>query len=281
MLVHARSIIKKAYRAKKVVVAFNTFNAETTLAVVRAAQKVGSPTLLEISEKTIAYLGMDMVIEVTRSACDSVKIPIAIHLDHGHNFEVCKQSIDAGFSSVMIDGSALSYEKNVALTKRVVQYAHSKKVVVQGEVGALKQAKGRRLHVMNDLMTDPAQAADFVRRTGVDTLGVAVGTLHGPMKMFHKLPHIDFKRLGDIKKKVSVPLVLHGASGVPVSHLRRAARLGVTIVNIDTELRFAYVSALRQSLRKQTKEYDPRVLITPALEAVEASATAKLTNLKV
>jgi ketose-bisphosphate aldolase len=171
----------------------------------------------------------------------------------------------------------LSFADNVKLTKQVVAFAHRRKVMVQGEVGALLPAKaGRRLMAARDLMTDPKQAREFVKQTGVDSLGVAVGTLHGPMKIFKRLPKIDFVRLADIHKQVKLPLVLHGGSGVPVADLKKAARLGVAVVNIDTELRLAYLSALRRELRQRREEYDPRAVLAPVVNALTTLAIHKL-----
>jgi ketose-bisphosphate aldolase len=279
MLVPASSIIKKAYRQHGLIVAFNTLNAETTLAIAQAAAKVGVATLFEISEKTIDYLGMQTVFALVKAVANETagKVPMAIHLDHGHSFEICTAAIAAGFSSVMIDGSALAFADNVTLTKRVVDYAHRRRVIVQGEVGALVAIHaGKRLRAARELETDPKQARDFVRLTGVDSLGVAVGTLHGPMKIFRKLPKIDFERLKEIHEQVKVPLVLHGGSGVPVADLKKARQFGVTIVNIDTELRLAYLSSLRWELKQQTKQYDPRVIFSPVVKALATVASIKL-----
>jgi ketose-bisphosphate aldolase len=279
MLVHARKIIYPAYRRRQAVVAFNTINAETTLAIARAASALRRPTLFEVSEKTITYLGLNTVVELVRTICDdpSIKASLAIHLDHAHTYEICVAAIKAGFTSVMIDGSALPFSQNVKLTKRVVDYAHKHNVLVQGEVGALKPVvKGARLVAASDLMTDPAQAREFVAKTGVDTLGVAVGTLHGAMKMFHKLPQIDFSRLNSIHQLVKIPLALHGASGVPAKDLKKARSLGVTIVNIDTEIRLSYLTSLRRELKSQEHEYDPRVIFYPVIADIQKTAEQKL-----
>lgn len=282
MLIHARSIILSAYRRRQAVVAFNTINAETTWAIARAASRVRRPALFEISEKTIEYLGLDTVVALVRSVANdkSIKVPLAMHLDHGHSFAMAVACVKAGFSSVMIDGSALPFAANVRLTRRVVEYAHRHHVIVQGEIGALTRAAGKRLRAARDLMTNPAQAYEFVRLTGVDTLGVAVGTLHGPMKIFHKLPKIDFTRLKCIFELVKIPLVLHGASGVPAKDIRRAARFGVAVVNIDTELRLAYLASLRRELKRQPREYDPRTIFAPVVEALAATAVRKLKSLR-
>lgn len=283
MFVPARRIILGAYKQHKLAVAFNTLNAETTLAIARAAKKANVPTLFEISEKTISYLGMDTTVAMVKTIAKEAggKVPLAIHLDHGKSFEICAAAINAGFSSVMIDGSALSFEANVTLTRRVVDYAHRRQVIVQGEVGALiASASGRQLRAAKQLMTDPKQAREFVRLTKVDSLGVAVGTLHGPMKIFHRLPKIDFARLKSIHEVVKVPLVLHGGSGVPVADLRKAAHFGVVVVNIDTELRLAYLSALRWELKKHTKEYDPRVIFSPVIDSLTTVVFGKLKALQ-
>ncbi len=283
MLASTGTIISKAYRQHKVVVAFNSINAETTLAIARAAKLVGVPTLFEISEKTIDYLGMATTVALVKAAAKEAggKVPLGIHLDHGKSLGICEAAIKAGFSSVMIDGSALPFRDNIELTKRVVEYAHRRKVAVQGEVGALVAAhKGNKLLAAKDLETDPKQASEFVRATKVDSLGVAVGTLHGPMKIFRKLPKIDFVRLEQIHKLVKVPLVLHGGSGVPVSDIKKAAKLGVAVVNIDTELRLVYLSALRWELKRRNKEYDPRIIFMPVVEAMTKVAVEKLRGLQ-
>lgn len=282
MFVHARRIIVPAFRRHQAVVAFNSINAETTLAIARAASRLRAPTLFEISEKTIDYLGLPTVVALVRSVSSdrAVRAPLAIHLDHGHSFDRAAAAVKAGFSSVMIDGSALPFRANVALTRRVVQYAHRYGAWVQGEVGALVPA-GRlsQLHAASDLMTDPVQAREFARLTQVDTLAVAVGTLHGPMKIFHHLPKLDFERLAAIHRLVKKPLVLHGASGVPAGQLRRAQAHGVAVINIDTELRLAYLKALRRELKRQPKEYDPRVVFAPVIDALQRVAERKLREL--
>lgn len=284
MLVHARQIINNAYRRQQAVVAFNTINAETTWAIARAASIVKAPTLFEISEKTIHYLGLDTVVALVKSISNdkSIKVPLAMHLDHGHSFAMAAACVQAGFSSVMIDASALPFAGNVRLTKRVVEYAHKHHVIVQGEIGALQPAKGKKsLRVARDLMTDPVQAREFVKLTKVDTLGVAVGTLHGPMKIFHKLPKIDFPRLKAIHELTKIPLVLHGASGVPAGDLRRASKLGVAVINIDTELRLSYLKSLKHELKQQPQEYDPRVIFSPVVDALTETAVRKLRSLRI
>lgn len=283
MLVAAEKIVKPAYKQRRLVVAFNTLNAETTIAIARAAKIVNVPTLFEISEKTIHYLGIDTTVAMVKAIAQETgsHVPLGIHLDHGKTYDICIAAIKAGFSSVMIDGSALSFAANVNLTKRVVDYAHRRKVMVQGEVGALVATlKPGRLRAAEQLMTDPKQAKEFVRLTKVDSLGVAVGTLHGPMKIFRKLPKIDFERLKNIHHEVRVPLVLHGGSGVPVADLRKAAQFGVAVVNIDTELRLAYLKSLRWELKKQTKEYDPRTVFSPVIDALTTVAVSKLRALQ-
>lgn len=283
MLVPAGRIIKSAYRRRKIVVAFNTINAETTLAIARAAAHLKTPALFEVSEKSIAYLGMSTIVALVKAAANEVgSVPLGIHLDHGKSFEICAAAIGAGFSSVMIDGSSLPLAENIKLTKRVVNLAHRRGVVVQGEVGALvsRSPRGGYVQASREFMTDPQQAAEFVRLTGVDSLGVAVGTLHGPIKMFRRLPHIDFKRLEEIHRRVRIPLVLHGGSGVPVADLRKAAKLGVAVVNIDTELRLVYLASLQRSLKKHSSEHDPRIVFAPVVEALTRAAVKKLKGVR-
>lgn len=284
MITSTDRIIKNAYRRHKLVVAFNSINAETTLAIARAAGKVGSPTIYEISKKTIDYLGIDTTVALVKAAANEAggKVPFGLHLDHGRTFEIEQAAIKAGFSSVMIDGSALPLAENIRLTKKVVAYAHKRRIAVQGEVGALVTHSAKRGHLTAaaELMTDPKVAHDFVKQTGVDSLGVAVGTLHGPIKMFRRLPKIDFSRLEQIHKQVKIPLVLHGGSGVPTADLKKATRFGVAVVNIDTELRLAYLAALRWELARHKKEYDPREIFSPVVKALEKVVEAKLRALQ-
>ncbi len=283
MIVSAAKIINNAYRQKKIVVAFNTLNVETTLAIARAAYKLNKPIIFEITPKSLEYIGINTMVAMVKTIANEAggKVPMAIHLDHGKSLEICAAAIKAGFSSVMIDGSDLPFAQNVRLTRQVVKLAHYHGVAVQGEVGALKPRTtlNKRLLVDNELMTDPMQAREFVKLTGVDSLGVAVGTLHGPIKIFRRLPKIDFERLAKINKEVKVPLVLHGGSGVPISDLKKAAGLGVSVVNIDTDLRMVYLSALRWELSKRKKEYDLREIFTPVIEAMSAMVEHKLRSL--
>ncbi len=279
MLLHARKIINQAYNQKKLIFAFNTINAETTWAIARGVTAAKATALFEVSEKTINYLGLKTIVATIESIVQdkSITAPLAMHLDHGHSFEVVARAIQAGFSSVMIDGSALPYKANIALTKKVVALAHKHNVIVQGEVGALQPDKNfKTLHAAADLMTDPKQAQEFVKLTGVDSLAVAVGTLHGPAKIFHKLPTIDFERLEAIHKLCCLPLVLHGASGVPVEQLKKAKSLGATVANIDTEIRLAYLGGLHEQLQIQKNEYDPRVIMLPIIEKIAKLVTKKI-----
>jgi fructose-bisphosphate aldolase class II len=221
---------------------------------------------------------------------------MSIHLDHGEDFETCQKCIDAGFTSVMMDGSFLKYEENIAITKRVVAVAHAKGVSVEAELGKLAGVEERSVEEKDAILTDPETAKDFVEQTGVDTLAVAIGTSHGAYK-FKSEAKLDIDRLKIISEKVSIPLVLHGASsvpqaliekackfggqlseakGIPESEIKKAIALGVAKVNVDTDLRLAFTGSVREVLSTSPKEFDPRKILGPAKEAMKQVAKSKM-----
>jgi len=275
MIVHIKKIISGAQQGKYALGAFNTSNLEVTLGIIRGAAAQKSPVIVQVSESTIKYAGLTNITELIKiiAATDGKKIPIAIHLDHGHSFKVVADCIKAGFSSVHIDGSDLPFEKNIALTKKAADYGHKHGVFVQAELGAMLGKEGTVLKGVpkdpNAYMTDPAKVKEFVRRTGVDTLAVSVGTMHGYYQGKEK---IDFPRLKKIHEQIpQTPLVLHGASGLSDSDMKAAAKFGVRIINIDTDVRKAFTEALRQTIKAVPKNhYDPRTVLAPSLGAVTA-----------
>lgn len=268
--------------------AFNTQDLETTQGIIRAAEKQKAPVILQTSVGALEYAGIEELVGMNKIAARNAKVPIALHQDHCHDFNLIKKLIDLGYSSVMIDASHLPYKENLKLTKQVVSYAHKRGVWVQAELGRiLGNEDWQTVKSGEDLMTDPAEAADFVAQTGIDTLAVAVGSMHGiPVdprikKVLTTLKeHIDLKRLAAIRKKVNVPLVVHGASGVPNSQLRAAIKMGVAVFNIDTDLRVAFNKALRSNLKNNPQIYDPRKLLGPATEALSKTAEHKIKVLK-
>ena len=287
-LVRTDELFKKAYK-KYAIGAFNVNNMEILQGVNEAAKLEMSPVILQISKGARNYAKLVYLMKLIEAAVeDAPEIPIAVHLDHGDSFELCKEVIDAGFTSVMIDGSHLPFEENVALTKKVVDYAHAKNVVVEGELGKLQ---GIEEHVVSNeaIYTDPDKAVEFVERTHVDSLAIAIGTSHGAYK-FKGEAKLDFDRLETIASKLpNFPLVLHGASsvlpqyvekinkyggnigdakGVPEEMLRKATTMGITKINIDTDLRLAMTASIREVFAESPQEFDPRKYLGKGREEI-------------
>lgn len=288
MLVHVGKIVNKHMLGRYAIPAFNTQDLETTQGIVRAAVAQKAPVIIQTSVGALEYAGIEELVGIIKTEARQAKTDIALHQDHCHDFNLIKKLIDLGYSSVMIDCSHLPYKENVKLTKAVVSYAHKRGVWVQAELGRiLGNEDWQNVKSGDDLMTDPDQAAEFVNQTKIDTLAVAVGSMHGiPVnpkikKVLSTLKeHIDLKRLAAIRAKVEVPLVVHGASGVRDRQLRAAIKFGVAIFNIDTDLRVAFNKALRDNLKKNPQIYDPRKLLGPATEALQKVAEHKIKVLK-
>src|SRR3989338_3723161 len=288
MLVHIGSIINKKTVGKYAVPAFNTQDLETCEAIARAGEAQRAPLIMQTSVGALEYAGVEELVGLMRTVARKSKAPIALHQDHCHDFCLIKKLINLGYSSVMIDASHLPYKENLKLTKAVVSYAHKQGVWVQAELGRLLGTEDwQSVKSGEDLMTDPEEAAEFVAKTGIDTLAVAVGTFHGiPVnpkikKVLSTLKeHVDMKRLKAIREKVKIPLVLHGASGVGDSQLRQAIKHGVAIFNIDTDLRVAFNKALRSNLKKYPEIYDQRKILAPATASLSAMAEEKIRVLR-
>jgi fructose-bisphosphate aldolase class II len=276
--------------------ALNVQNLESLKAVAEAAVEEKSPVILAISPSVVKYAGLPYIVSIAKIAAQSSPVPMSIHLDHGEDFETCQKCIDAGFTSVMMDGSFLKYEENIAITKKVVAVAHAKGVSVEAELGKLAGVEERSVEEKDAILTDPETAKDFVEQTGVDTLAVAIGTSHGAYK-FKSEAKLDIDRLKIISEKVSIPLVLHGASsvplaliekackfggqlseakGIPESEIKKAIALGVAKVNVDTDLRLAFTGSVREVLSTSPKEFDPRKILGPAKEAMKQVAKSKM-----
>jgi ketose-bisphosphate aldolase len=273
MLTTLHTLLTKAEKGRYAIPAFNVTNLETTQAVLDAAVQMKSPVIIQTSEAAIEYAGHETLFALMCAAIEerAASIPVVIHLDHGKHFDIVKDCIQLGYSSVHMDASEQSWRENVALTKRAVTLGHKKGITVQGELGYLLGYEGMTAvhftkQLLEKLMTDPEQARTFIQKTGADTLAVALGTAHG---YFKGREHIDFKRLMAIKKLVKVPIVLHGGSGVPDKQLKEGIKLGIRIVNIDTSLRLQFMSGLTHALLS----YNPKrkVDLRPYL------ATARLT----
>lgn len=296
MLVTNKEILSSAMAKGYAVGAFNISNLESLLAVVEAAVEERSPVIVAVTPSSIKYAGLEYLVGMVKTAAESAKVPMSLHLDHGKDVETVLNCIDAGFTSVMIDGSRLSFEENVSLTKRVVDLAHSKDVSVEGELGRLMGMEEWTVEEKEAILTDPDAAKEFVEQTGVDALAVAIGTSHGAYK-FKAEPKLDSERLRAIRRKVNVPLVLHGASsvpswiikkaikygaelsgakGIPDEHIVNAISLGISKINIDTDLRLAFTGTIREVLATSPKNFDPRKILGPAKEAMKEVVKGKM-----
>ncbi|MCJ7699582.1 class II fructose-1,6-bisphosphate aldolase [Candidatus Bathyarchaeota archaeon] len=296
MLVTNMDLLVPARRKAYAVGAFNVNNLEAVLAVYEAAVEERSPAIIAATPSAIKYAGLSYISKIARTAAESASVPMSLHLDHGEDFDTVSKCVAAGFSSVMIDGSHLKFEDSIALTKQVANLAHSKGVSVEAELGRLAGVEEKTVEEKEAILTDPANAKEFVEQTGVDSLAVAVGTSHGAYK-FKAEAKLDFDRLKIISKKVSVPLVLHGASsvpkwiiekaskygaqlegakGIPEEHIKKAIELGIAKINIDTDLRLAFTATVREVLTSSPKEFDPRKILGPAKDAVKQVVKGKM-----
>lgn len=273
-LVSVTDLLVKADREGYAVGAFNANNMEIIQAIAEAAALENSPVIMQASQGAIKYAGLEFITGLVKLAADEYKVPIALHLDHGTDFEQVVKCIRSGFSSVMYDGSKLSLEDNIAMTRKVLEIARPIGVSVEAELGKIG---GTEDHVHVDerdaMYTDPEEARIFVEQTGVESLAIAIGTAHGQYK---GEPHLDFTRLKQIKELVKIPIVLHGSSGVPDETVRKAIELGVCKVNIDTNVREAFVGEMRRIIAKELNEIDPRKILGPAREATVAVIRQKM-----
>ena len=292
---NTKTLLKKAQKGKYAVAHFNVNNMEIVQGVVQAAINLKSPIILATSEGAIKYAGINFLHDLVNTASKLANVPIALHLDHGRDIDVIKQCINLGYSSVMFDGSHLSYDENIKITKQIVQYAHKRGVSVEAELGTIGGSEDL-VSAKKIIYTNPEQALEFVKKTGCDILAVAIGTSHGAYKFKGKS---DLRQ--DILKKVAsvvkVPLVLHGASGVPQkvvkqaekfgakltgvygvpnSQIKAAIKNGITKINTDTDLRLAFDAAVRKFLVQQPKDFDPRHILGPAREAIKNVAEERI-----
>ncbi|MEM2098764.1 MAG: class II fructose-1,6-bisphosphate aldolase [Candidatus Bathyarchaeia archaeon] len=296
MLVTNKELMVPARKNGYAIPALNVQNLESLIAVTEAAVEEKSPVILQITPSVIKYAGLPYITALAKIAAQQVPIPMSIHLDHGEDYETAVKCIDAGFTSVMIDGSFLKFEENIAVTRRVVNIAHARGVSVEAELGKLAGVEERSVEEKEAILTDPDAAADFVEKTNVDTLAVAIGTSHGAYK-FKTEAKLDLERLKAISQKVTIPLVLHGASsvpqwliekaikhgaqlsgakGIPEEQLKKAIALGIAKINIDTDLRLAFTATVREVITNSPKEFDPRKILGPAKEAMKEIAKTKM-----
>ena len=273
-LVPMKELLAEADKGGYAVGAFNCNNMEIVQAIVAAASAERSPVIIQASQGAIKYAGIEFIAGMTKLAAATTDVPVALHLDHGTSFEQAAQCIAYGFTSVMVDGSKLSLQENIDLVRRVLAMARACGVSVEAELGKITGTEDDiYVSEREALFTDPQEAQYFVEQTGVDALAIAIGTAHGQYK---GEPKLDFERLSRIHALVDTPIVLHGSSGVPDEALREAVRRGVRKINIDTNIREAFMAALKQSIAEQPDVIDPRKCLAPAREAATAIIREKI-----
>jgi fructose-bisphosphate aldolase, class II len=274
-LVSMTEMLKKANAEGYAVGQFNLNNLEFTQAILQAAEAEKSPVILGVSEGAARYMGgFKTVVKMVEGLMEdyNTTVPVAIHLDHGSSFDKCKEAIDAGFTSVMIDASHGPFEENVSTTSKVVEYAHSKGVSVEAELGVVG---GQEDDVVADgvIYADPKECEELVQRTGIDCLAPALGSVHGPYK---GEPNLGFKEMEEINKTAGVPLVLHGGTGIPTKDIQKAISFGTAKVNVNTENQIASAKVVRQVLAEKPNEYDPRKYLGPARDAIKETVIGKM-----
>ncbi|ADL69997.1 fructose-1,6-bisphosphate aldolase, class II [Thermoanaerobacterium thermosaccharolyticum DSM 571] len=274
MLVTGIELLKKANEEGYAVGAFNTNNLEITQAIVEAAEEMKSPAIIQVSEGGLKYAGIETISAIVRTLATKASVPIALHLDHGTDFNNVMKCLRNGWTSVMMDASKLPLEKNIEVTKNVVTIAHGMGVSVEAEIGKIGGTEDNvTVDEREAAMTDPDEAYKFAKETGVDYLAISIGTAHGPYK---GEPKLDFDRLKKIKEMLKMPIVLHGASGVPEADIRKAVSLGVNKINIDTDIRQAFAARLRELLKEDEEVYDPRKILGPCKEAMKEVVKSKM-----
>ena len=299
-LITTKEMFKKALVNDYAVGAFNVNNMEIIQGIVDAASIENAPLILQVSAGARKYAKPAYLLKLVEAAIEDTGLDIALHLDHGEDFDICKKCIDDGFTSVMIDGSKHPFEENIALTKQVVEYAHAHGVVVEAELGKLAGVEDNiKVDARSATFTDPDEAVEFVKRTGVDSLAIAIGTSHGAYK-FKGEPYLDYERLKKIHSLLpDTPLVLHGASsvlkefvdrcnkfggqipgaqGVPEEMIRESTKYGICKVNIDTDLRLAMTAEIRRVLIENPTEFDPRKYLGPGRDAITKMVQHKIRN---
>ena len=264
-LVTSKKMLLDAQKGGYAVGAFNAENMEMVLAIVEAATELNAPVMIQTTPSTVKYASLDVYAANVRAAAEKAPVPVCVHLDHGSSYELAVGALEAGYTSVMIDGSHESFEDNIAVTCRVVAEAAKKNVPVEAELGTVG-GKEDDLEAA-DGCTLPDEAAEFVKRTGVDSLAVAIGTAHG---VYKSTPKLDVPRLAEIRKVVDVPLVLHGASGLTDESVRECIAQGICKVNFATELRQAYTAGVKEVLAKDPDVYDPKKYGKVAMAKVQA-----------
>jgi len=295
MLVSAKPLLQKARAHGYAIGAFNFNNLEQLQAIISAAEAEKSPVIVSTSEGAIQYATMAQLVAMAHVAAKATRIPVVLHLDHGKDPDIVKQAIKSGYTSVMFDGSSRPYGQNVLLTKELVTLAHRCRVPLEAELGVLKGIEDN-VGATKNILTDPVQAQEFIQKTGCDSIAVAIGTSHGVHK-FKGQAHLDFQRLREIAALVKIPIVLHGASGVlenlvmEAEHygahlgeahgvddnsILNAIKIGVAKVNIDSDLRLAFIDAVRKVIHDQPEAFDPRQILGPARDLMTQVVRQKM-----
>lgn len=300
-LVNTNQMLSDALAGGYAVGAFNFYNMETLSAILAATRDMRSPVILAVSESALEYMGENMLMSMIRGAGIKPNEQIALHLDHGHSFESCARATDLGFSSVMIDASNLPFDENVEITARVVEYAHPRGVSVEAELGTLAGFEDDNTNSTAGIFTQPNMAAEFVFRTNIDSLAVAIGTSHGAYKRKNNSETLRFDILNEISKLMpKTPIVLHGASciphvmvdiinenggtlqnanGIPIEQLQRAAKMNVCKINVDSDNRMAFTAAVREMLNKNPEMFNPREYLDAAKSAVYENTIGEIINI--
>lgn len=274
MLVTGIELLSKAHKEGYAVGAFNTNNLEITQAIIEAAEEMKSPVIIQVSEGGLKYAGIETISAIVRTLAAKASVPVALHLDHGTDFNNVMKCLRNGWTSVMMDASKLPLEKNIEVTRNVVSIAHGMGVSVEAELGKIGGTEDNiTVDEREASMTDPNEALTFVKETGVDYLAISIGTAHGPYK---GEPKLDFERLKKIKEMLNIPLVLHGASGVPEDAIKTAVSLGINKINIDTDIRQAFAWRLREVLKLDQEVYDPRKILGPCKDAMKEVVKNKM-----
>src|SRR5699024_451229 len=274
MLVSGKEILQHAHENNYGVGAFNVNNMEIVQAIIEAAEETKSPVILQASQGGLKYAGVEYIAELGKVAARNASVPVAIHLDHGTDFEQVIKCIRYGFTSMMIDGSKHDFEENIAITNKVIEVCDPIGVSVEAELGKIGGTEDDITVAEKDAtFTDPQEAKEFVERTGVDSLAIAVGTAHG---VYKGKPELDFDRIKTIKETLNMPLVLHGSSGVAAEDIQKAVSLGINKINIDTDLRLAFSKAIHEFVEANPEVIETRKIIGPAREAMKEKVKEKM-----
>ncbi len=272
-LVTSKEFLEDAHKNGYAVGAFNVENMEMVMAVLAAAEETKSPVIMQTTPSTVKYAGLDYYLANVKTAASRVSVPVVMHLDHGNSFELAMEAYRTGYTSIMIDGSKLSFEENIALTQSVTKACHSGKVPVEGELGKVGGKEDDLVNGDDNPYTDPQEAKEFVERTQIDSLAVGIGTSHG---VYKGIPKLNMDVLCAIHKLIDIPLVLHGTSGIPDEQVRECVECGICKVNYATDLRIAYTYGMKSYIAENPGEFDPKKYSVAGMEEVKNYVKQKM-----